>query len=88
MVRMDSASLGSKEQTVITGADVREESPLFADRAHKLPVAVEDKYFAILTENEHKAGQFRDNALLDVLLYVDSFLKLKSTLRHLPHLDA
>ena len=71
---MYSASLSSKEQAIIACADVSEERPLLADCADELSIAVKDKHFAVGTKDEHKACQLRDDALLDVLFDVNTFL--------------
>ena len=74
---MYSASLGSKKEPVVTGANMGEESSLFRNSAHELTLAVEDEHLAIGAKNEHETCQFRHDTLLDFLFNVDTFFKIK-----------
>ena len=88
VVSVDRAFLGTKKQAIITGANVGKESALFAHPANEVTLCVENEHFAVGAENQHEACELRNNALLDLLLDMDAFLQLKSSLRHLPDLDA
>ena len=88
MVRVDCATLRAQEQSIITGTYVREESSLSTDCADKLALGVQDQYLAVRAKNQHKACEFRDDTLLDLLLDVNALFKLECALVHLPDFEA
>ena len=79
MISMDGATFSAEQQAIVNCADFREKDSLAAHCAHELSLRVQNQHFAVGAKYQEETRQFRDHALSDFLLNVDTLLQLKGS---------